>query len=79
MNEVPSVTHIIVICDTFNVDIYDKYKSIIEKTNKKLFKMEDVINIGKESIIINDYEKPKKDDLAIIMFTSGSTGNPKVI
>jgi long-subunit acyl-CoA synthetase (AMP-forming) len=39
--------------------------------------MEEVEEKGKRSLRIDNYEKPNKDDLAIIMYTSGSTGTPK--
>ncbi len=32
---------------------------------------------GKKAEHINDYTRPKAGDLAVIMYTSGSTGNPK--
>ena len=36
-----------------------------------------MIEIGKTTHAESNYERPVKDDLAIIMYTSGSTGNPK--
>ena len=39
--------------------------------------MQEVEDKGKISPQIEDYERPNKDDLAIIMYTSGSTGTPK--
>lgn len=42
-----------------------------------VYSMSDVEKTGANSAKIETYERPKKNDLAIIMYTSGSTGTPK--
>jgi long-chain acyl-CoA synthetase len=39
--------------------------------------LKEVEDIGRTKPRIDSYERPKKNDLAIIMYTSGSTGTPK--
>ncbi len=79
LSEITTVTHIIVICDKFNSKSFDDFKNKKNPlaTSVKTYKMQDILELGEKLPINNDFEKPKRDDLAIIMYTSGSTGNPK--
>ena len=52
-----------------------KLRSTSQKVD--VLTMEEVEVKGKRSTRIDIYERPNKDDLAIIMYTSGSTGTPK--
>ena len=52
-----------------------KLRSTTQKV--EVLTMEEVEGKGKRSPRIDNYERPTKDDLAIIMYTSGSTGTPK--
>lgn len=52
-----------------------KLRSTSQKVD--VLTMEEVEEKGKRSPRIDNYERPNKDDLAIIMYTSGSTGTPK--
>ena len=52
-----------------------KLRSTSQKVD--VLTMEELEEKGKRSPRIDSYERPKKDDLAIIMYTSGSTGTPK--
>ena len=65
---IPSVTHLIVMCDKFT------HKHVLEfrkNTNKvQVFTMDELEQIGIDSPLIDEYERPKRDDLAIIMYTS---------
>lgn len=54
-----------------------KLRSTSQKVD--VLTMEEVEKKGKRSPRIDNYERPNKDDLAIIMYTSGSTGTPKGI
>lgn len=78
LDQIPTVTHIIVVCDRVNSSGYEAFKTLAAKHDKKVFKFEEIVEQGKTSEVIDDYERPGKNDLAIIMYTSGSTGNPKV-
>ena len=73
---IPSVTHIVVMCNRFT------HKHVLEfrkNTNQvQVFTMEEVQEIGVESPLIEDYEKPKRDDVAIIMYTSKSENPIKI-
>jgi len=46
-----------------------------ENKNVRFFTCDDIMEIGKEKAFA--LQEPSPDDLAIIMYTSGSTGNPK--
>ncbi len=75
LHKIPSVTHLIVIEDTFNHKNLLEFKKV--NTHLKLFTIEEAEELGKDSEVVEKYEKPNKNDLAVVMYTSGSTGNPK--
>jgi len=81
-----------IICNVKNVDlllknskdldclesiiIIDEYKGKNEEKRLKLFNFEEVEKVG-ERTKPHDLTPPSKDDIAVIMYTSGSTGLPK--
>ena len=77
LDKLETVTNIIVICDEFYKDKCKTFKENTAKHNIHVQTYDEVIEIGKTSDTIEAYERPKQDDLAIVMYTSGSTGNPK--
>lgn len=81
LDQIPTVTHIIVVCDKVNSSGYEAFKTLAAKHDKKVFKFDEIVEQGKSTenveTLNNNYEAPEKNDLAIIMYTSGSTGNPK--
>lgn len=76
LHKIPTVTHLIVITDKFSHKNLLEFKNSITNS-MKVFTMEEVEKFGVESEQIDTYTRPVADDLAIIMYTSGSTGNPK--
>lgn len=78
LHKIPTVTHLIVITDKFSHKNLLEFKNSIT-SSMKVFTIEEVEKFGVESEKIETYTVPNTDDLAIIMYTSGSTGNPKVI
>jgi long-chain acyl-CoA synthetase len=79
LDKITNVSNIIIFNDKFNMKNIDELKKSIEAKNYqiKVTTIDEVEDLGKSSETINDFEVPKRDDLAIIMYTSGSTGNPK--
>jgi long-subunit acyl-CoA synthetase (AMP-forming) len=41
----------------------------------KVFTIQETEELGKETPTIEDYERPTLKDLAVVMYTSGSTGD----
>lgn len=60
--------------------IVDKFtqKNLLEfkkfSNQMKLFTIQETEELGKETPTIDDYERPTLKDLAVVMYTSGSTG-----
>lgn len=73
--KIPTVTHLIVIVDKFTQKNLLEFKRV--SNHIKLFTIQETEELGKETPAIEAYEKPNKNDLAVIMYTSGSTGAPK--
>lgn len=76
IHKIPTVTHLIVIADKFSQKNLLEFKNSITSTTK-VFTIEEVEKFGVESDKVEAYTRPTAKDLAIIMYTSGSTGNPK--
>lgn len=72
--KIPSVTHVIVITDNFNEKSMYQFKG--KHATPKAIALRDVEFEGSQSVE-RTFQRPNKDDLAVIMYTSGSTGNPK--
>lgn len=74
LSKIPQVTNLIVITDQFNHNQMQKFQS--DYKYPKCVAFSEVEKEGSQSIE-RKYTRPRKDDLAVIMYTSGSTGNPK--
>jgi long-chain acyl-CoA synthetase len=77
LQKIPNITTVVVFDDKFTQKNLLDFKLKCPGT-VKLFTMSEVETMGKETPTIEKYEKPTKDDLAIIMYTSGSTGKFKL-
>ncbi|CAF0943184.1 unnamed protein product [Brachionus calyciflorus] len=75
LDKIPTVTNLIVFTDKFYQKQLDSFRSKFS-SRIKVHTMQEVESLGKESDSV-EYSRPEKNDLAIIMYTSGSTGNPK--
>lgn len=74
LKDVPKITHLIVITNPFSVTEISRFKA--DNRGISVLLMNEVESLGESHSDI-EFTKPKKDDLAVIMYTSGSTGNPK--
>ena len=77
LSETKTIEYIIVMSDDFSSEKLAKFKETSLKNNIEVLTFEKVIELGKQSKDANVFKPPKIDDLAIVMYTSGSTGNPK--
>jgi len=75
LSKIPTVTHLIVIVDKFTQKNLLEFKKF--SNQMKVFTIQETEELGKETPTIEDYERPNLKDLAVVMYTSGSTGNPK--
>ena len=73
IQKIPNITHVIVFDDKFMEKNLCDFK-IKCSSSIKVFTMSELETLGKESPQNYTFERPNKNDLAIIMYTSGSTG-----
>jgi long-chain acyl-CoA synthetase len=80
LDQIPKLTHLIVITDKFTQINYENLRNK-KPDHLNLYSFKSVEELGqessKDSIINHKFQSPIKTDLAIIMYTSGSTGIPK--
>lgn len=77
LTQIPKVTHLVVFKDKFSQDLnVFRSKKMGGSTLKMVYSIDEVEEIGETSAKM-EYTSPDKSDLSIIMYTSGSTGNPK--
>ncbi|CAF0726424.1 unnamed protein product [Brachionus calyciflorus] len=74
IDKIPTIKNILVLTDAFTPNC-DSLRSDIKSMN--IYSFNELVEIGKTSNSESNYERPVPSDLAIIMYTSGSTGNPK--
>lgn len=80
LKDIPAVTRIIYFFDAYHnpedpFEAPEKLVKEIEGSGRKLYTLDELINEGEESDIAEvDVEA---DDMAMVMYTSGTTGNPK--
>ncbi len=75
LDKVPNLKTVIVFTDKFSEKTLSDFKA--KATSLTIYSFNQVEEIGQKADTITEYTSPKKNDLAIIMYTSGSTGNPK--
>jgi long-subunit acyl-CoA synthetase (AMP-forming) len=73
LSKIPTVTHLIVIVDKFTQKNLLEFKKF--SNQMKVFTIQETEELGKETPTIEDYERPTLKDLAVVMYTSGSTGD----
>lgn len=81
IKEVPAVTRVIYFYDAYHnpeepLEASDKLVEQIKDTGRELYSLDELINEGKKVGKLGKVDV-KTDDLAMIMYTSGTTGNPK--
>ena len=74
LDRITNVTHVIVFTDKFTNKLVDDFKR--KASGIKVYTFQEIEELGANSKE-EEFVSPKKDDLALIMYTSGSTGNPK--
>ena len=72
--EISKVSHLVVFTDKFTQEAFNDFR--IKSPIKYIYSVAEVEEVGQTSEAMS-FTSPKKDNLAIIMYTSGSTGNPK--
>ncbi|EER00851.1 Long-chain-fatty-acid--CoA ligase, putative [Perkinsus marinus ATCC 50983] len=75
--EMPSLKHIIYTNEAVPADEACKPLSVSKNSKITVCSFEEAISIGKDLIEKYPIVKPTEDSLAIIMYTSGTTGKPK--
>ena len=73
--KIPTLTHLIVFADKFTQKNVIEFKTKVTKL--ETLTLDEVESIGSNSTEKKNYTSSKLDDLAVIMYTSGSTGSPK--
>lgn len=76
LNKIPNITHIVVFTDKFTEKNFVEFKKLAEQLGSKikLYSMSELEKIGQDNKESTKFKQPHMDDLAIIMYTSGSTG-----
>jgi long-chain acyl-CoA synthetase len=59
----------------FEEKLTDEQKDLLEKANLKVYHFWDLIDQGKN--LTNELDLPCKDDIYMLSYTSGTTGDPK--
>lgn len=75
LGKVPNLKTLIVFTDKFSEKNLIDFKA--KATSLNVYSFQEVEDLGQKEDKIEKFTSPKKNDLAIIMYTSGSTGNPK--
>ena len=75
LDKIQNVTHVVVFTDKFSDKLVSEFKN--KAKGLKVYTFQEIEELGSESKKIENFVSPKRDDLAMIMYTSGSTGNPK--
>lgn len=76
----PTVAKVAKQCHTLNLVVYngeakEEHLELIKSLNLEVVSIQEVINLGQQHPI--EPRTPEPEDLCCIMYTSGSTGNPK--
>lgn len=76
----PTVAKVAKQCHTLNLVVYngeakEEHLELIKPLNLEVVSIQEVINLGQQHPI--EPRTPEPEDLCCIMYTSGSTGNPK--
>jgi long-chain acyl-CoA synthetase len=76
----PTLAKVAKQCSTLNLVVYNgeakqEHLDLIKSLNLKVLSIQEVIRLGKQHPI--EPRTPEPEDLCCIMYTSGSTGNPK--
>lgn len=76
----PTVAKVAKQCHTLNLVVYngeakEEHLELIKPLNLEAVSIQEVINLGQQHPI--EPRTPEPEDLCCIMYTSGSTGNPK--
>jgi long-chain acyl-CoA synthetase len=78
IKKIPDISHIVVFDDKLTEKNLSEFKKSCQNSIQ-VYLISEVEKIGQESEQITNYKQPNLNDLAIIMYTSGSTGNIKNI
>ncbi len=73
LKNIPTVTHLIVITNPHCANEVNRFKA--NNRGISVLLMNEVEELGESTTV--EFTPPRASDLAVIMYTSGSTGNPK--
>jgi long-chain acyl-CoA synthetase len=78
LDNIPTLTNLIVFTDKFTEKNLTEFKQMTKSyQNLSIYSLDEIEKLGFSSPKIEQFKNPTKDDLAVIMYTSGSTGIPK--